>query len=578
MANFIPSDKPIDFNHSIGEERVYETLHSLPDDYTVLYSLSWVGRDERYSVGEADFVILHPNHGILVIEVKSGEITCKDRQWFQTNTSNRTTIKIKPLKQAERNKHALIDFLEDSHVSPIPRVCYCAWFPSVTIPGGTQLPPNVTKEIIFDKTSLDNPERAILRCFSYWKSHSKYRFNGMSQEDFLDMREKLCPYFHFVPTHKTQMDEIERHYIRLTRKQSLLLDFLAEQRTAAIHGEAGTGKTVIAKAKAERITSQNESVLFLCFNDLLLEDLRKETIPNVTFHNVRSLVEELQGTVELSKGDDVRKQLEKILEKQDEGKWCYNNIIIDEGQDLSYQLLNQLLQRANRSNGCFYVFYDRNQFIQLPEETEKRQVSDWLNKEAECKLVLHQNCRNTAEVFKTSCSFLQLENAICNDVHGEIPSCNFYRVTNELEKIVDDFLKRITSKGFRPEDVVILTAGTINDPSLIIGKQYGGLELSRTMQKGKVFFTTIRKYKGLEAKVILIVGASISDLMVPEKQRLLYAGASRAKNMLGIAMYDDLDEDEMREFLHKIDPNFNVPRSKEGLKQLLNVSSPDNLE
>ena len=78
MAVFIPSVKPEDFNNSYGEMQVYEALRTLNNQYTVFYSLSWIGVNNKRTVGEADFVIAHPKKGILVIEVKSGEIEYKN--------------------------------------------------------------------------------------------------------------------------------------------------------------------------------------------------------------------------------------------------------------------------------------------------------------------------------------------------------------------------------------------------------------------------------------------------------------------------------------------------------------------
>ena len=68
MAIFIPNVKPEDFNNSYGEMKVYEALRSLNDQYTVFYSLSWVGVNDKRTVGEADFVIAHPDKGIFVMQ------------------------------------------------------------------------------------------------------------------------------------------------------------------------------------------------------------------------------------------------------------------------------------------------------------------------------------------------------------------------------------------------------------------------------------------------------------------------------------------------------------------------------
>ena len=72
----------------------------------------------------------------------------------------------------------------------------------------------------------------------------------------------------------------------------------------------------------------------------------------------------------------------------DEQSWTYSNIIVDEGQDLDDRLLNRLYELVKLKNGCFYVFYDRNQYIM------KNQLPQWIE-DAECRLVLHKNCRNT---------------------------------------------------------------------------------------------------------------------------------------------------------------------------------------
>ena len=262
MAIFIPSVKPDDFNNSYGEKAVYEALRSLSDRYTIFYSLSWIGINEKRTIGEADFVILHPDKGVLVIEVKSGEIEYKGGVWIQTNTRTRVSAEIKPFKQARKSQFELMDRLDEASLDfRYPMMCYCVWFPSIEIPENIALPSEATREIILDIKSLDNPEKAVDGCFDYWKT--KYRQVSLDQKQCQKVIEVFCPHFHVVPRLKTQVQEIEESYIQLTNQQTALLDFLVEQRTAVIHGLAGTGKTVLAVEKAKRIASQNESVLFL---------------------------------------------------------------------------------------------------------------------------------------------------------------------------------------------------------------------------------------------------------------------------------------------------------------------------
>lgn len=566
MAVFIPSVKPEDFNNSYGEKTLYEALRSLSDRYTIFYSLSWVGINENRTIGEADFVILHPDKGVLVIEVKSGEIEYKNGEWIQTNTRTRESKRIDPLGQVRKSQFELLDRLYQANCDfRLPMMCYCAWFPSIEIPGNMALPIEAAREILLDKKSLDNPEKAIDTCFAYWET--KYRSVRLDQRQFQKVVDTFCPHFHVVPKLKTKLEEIEASYIHLTNQQAALLDFLVEQRTAVVHGLAGTGKTVLAVEKAKRIASQNESVLFLCYNSFLRDMLKENnSIPNVTFHNAHSLAYEIMGASD-APIEEVLTEFEEFLEEVfDEESWHYSNIIVDEGQDLDDRLLNRLYELVRKKNGCFYVFYDRNQYIM------KNQLPQWIE-EAECRLVLHKNCRNTAEVFKTSCSIMGLESVNYNEIHGEVPAVRFYRTTAEMEAIVADFLKRVTSEGFLPEDVVVLTAKTTENSWLETGKVFGGLQLSNTKEPGKVLFTTIRKFKGLEADAILIVDASMSALIFPENRRLLYVGTSRAKNLLNIAMLEDVENSDMGDFLRNIAPGRNIPKNKKGLKRLLNVTS-----
>lgn len=565
MAVFIPSLKPEDFHNSYGEMKVYEALRSLSDRYVIFYSLNWVGINESRTIGEADFVVLHPEKGVLVIEVKSGEIVYKDGEWIQTNMHSRMAKRIDPFGQARKSQFELRDRLFKSDCDfRLPMMCYCVWFPSVEMPDENLLPPEAAREIVLDKKSLVNPEKSISASFSFWGK--KYQMVRLNVWQFQKVVDTLCPYFHVVPNLKAKMEELNASYIQLTNQQTALLDFLEEQQTATVHGLAGTGKTVLAVEKARRLASENESVLFLCYNRFLRDMLRKnDIIPNVVFHNFHSLAFEIMGSSD-APIDEILSEFEDYLEEDfDSDSWGYSNIIIDEGQDLDDRLLNRLYELVRNKHGCFYVFYDRNQYIM------KNHLPQWIE-DAECRLVLHKNCRNTAEVFRTSCSIMGLDKVFYNDIHGEVPMVKFYRTTLEMEDIVSNFMKRVTEEGLRPEDVVVLTAMTTKKTWLNARKEYGGWKLSLTGEPCKVLFTTIRKFKGLEAEAILIVDVSMSSLTVPENRKLLYVGSSRAKSLLNIAMLEDVEKGDMGDYIRRLAPGRNLPKNKNGLMRLLNIS------
>jgi len=401
--------------------------------------------------------------------------------------------------------------------------------------------------------------------FAFWKEKLHFNAAPLSDTDIKAVMDVMCPYFHAVPKLGTSINEAEQYYLRLTNQQVALLDFLVEQDTAVIHGLAGTGKTVLAVEKAKMLSTQGENVLFLCYNSFLRDSLRENnTIPGVVFHNAHSLAYEIMGQSDLEL-DKVLEEFEEFLEIVfDKEDWEYKNVIVDEGQDLDDRLLNRLYDLVRSKKGCFYVFYDKNQFIM------KNKQPHWIE-DAECRLVLNKNCRNTAEIFKTACSIIGRENLSLNEIHGDVPFLRFYSTENELKVIVERFLEKMKKEEVPAEKIAILSATTMSNTFLNLTENYAGFHLSEKREDGKIHFTTIRKFKGLEADAILIIDASMIGLKSDEDKRLLYVGASRAKNYLEIAMIQDIADGDMGDYIRCLNPNRVLPKNKKGLKRLLNV-------
>lgn len=169
MARMIPSNETReDFNHSVGEERVYNALKTLPDEYVVFHSVQWQTKGYRGQAvwGESDFTILHPKRGIIVIEVKSGGINCRDGIWYQTNTITQVTKTMKdPLVQAERSKYTFIDLFDNAPFSLHKYWVEAAvWFPSLKDNGEiSDYPPAYTPDIVLTAKNLENTKKASMR-------------------------------------------------------------------------------------------------------------------------------------------------------------------------------------------------------------------------------------------------------------------------------------------------------------------------------------------------------------------------------------------------------------------------------
>ena len=76
-----------------AEFYVYEVLkESLSDDWCVFYSCTWSwieNESNTLDVRETDFIIAHPDYGILLLEVKGGRIVTENSQWFSIDRNGR---------------------------------------------------------------------------------------------------------------------------------------------------------------------------------------------------------------------------------------------------------------------------------------------------------------------------------------------------------------------------------------------------------------------------------------------------------------------------------------------------------
>ena len=102
----------IQYKSSEAEAKVFAALaRSLPVGWTVLHHVQWLqkrpGRDTPD--GETDFVVIHPVHGALILEVKGGRVRYDSAsgQWFTSGTGLGDVLIKDPVGQARDSTYAL---------------------------------------------------------------------------------------------------------------------------------------------------------------------------------------------------------------------------------------------------------------------------------------------------------------------------------------------------------------------------------------------------------------------------------------------------------------------------------------
>lgn len=165
MARYI--GLAVDESEENSERLVAESLRRLPGDWTVLHHVTWqCKRGGRQGDGEADFVVIHPSKGILVIEVKGGGIEVEAGRWFTIDRyGDRHSIK-NPYDQAVSSKHVLLAWLRGHGLATQARIGHAVAFPHMqTLPN---LGLSTNPEISFCAPDLSNIEAAIAKCYVHW--------------------------------------------------------------------------------------------------------------------------------------------------------------------------------------------------------------------------------------------------------------------------------------------------------------------------------------------------------------------------------------------------------------------------
>lgn len=527
MAIMIPN-RPHAFAPASLEGVMFTALEKLPDEYYVFHSLRLsTVVDNTFHESETDFVVFNKRLGILCLEAKAGQVRYENGYWLYG--SGEPMHNGGPFNQAASNKWKLIKYFENHRFTSILEKCkflHAVWFPSISEIDvrGLRLPPESDKALIMTKEALDDPQQYLERILSTELPNGK-QTNLTEQEVNRILREILCPQFNVFPSVTFESDLKKIVFHRMLEEQSGILNFLSEQKTAVINGAAGTGKTMIAVEKAQRHATAGEKVLFLCYNTQLKNYLSENYAhENIDYYTISGLACKLCNTTTPN-----YEKMKSVLEDMYVfDNFPYMHIVIDEGQDFGIdaveetgiiEVLKSIITDIKPDNASFYIFYDKLQLVQ------SRKIPQYIS-DADCKLTLYRNCRNTENIATTSLAPIterspKLIDGCIKGVPAKLHFCDSDEKARErLDLIIE------TLKGQGIKDIVILTCKT--ESTSILSNC-----VSNGIYRNKYRFSTCRKFKGLEADAVILIDVT-SEIFEEENSLIYYVGTSRARLWLDI--------------------------------------------
>lgn len=526
MAEILPKSPMYYDTGSSGERRIYESLRDkLDDNWLVIHSFRWIkfsSSTGRKSQGEGDFILFNKSKGILVIEVKGGEVEYVDREWYSTDYKGYRHKIQDPEKQANDTKQQLITRFKANNILGLP-IFHAVWFPDVMVNTTTDFPTNYNTDIVFDESSLEEPILEIEKAFTYWYKSSNFRSPNLNENMLDDIKRILKPQLKLIKTLKRLKDDVNESYVRLNNEQLVLLENLNMCKELSVIGRAGTGKTIIAVEKALRDVLDNKKVILLCYNLELAKRIRNSNKELVNVYTIHSFAlnymkkyypSRVQG--EFRTNEDFEYLMSEFLEVSSQPFENFDSIIIDEGQDFETSWIESI-QNFKAIKGSLYIFYDPYQnYI----TTESKFNDQYLK--VGMPYVLVKNMRNTDQISRVCLNIIneKIKPEYFNNIKGKDPEFIFIDNKNDLE---DKLLARLYELQFidkiNSEEITILSLKGLKESWL-----------KEDFINGSSFeVSTAKRFKGLENEFIIITDADLSYIVDPVKQRLLYIALSRAK-------------------------------------------------
>jgi hypothetical protein len=330
-----------------GEQRTFALLKKLPDE-CICYYEPVVG--ERYP----DFVVIMPELGVLIIEVKGwyrSQLERADTANVTVRRDNVVQVHKHPVRQAREYKFELMNACQRSrHASHLLH------------DGGMR-----EGNFLFPfghMALMSNITRDQVRQGDFEFSHDVFSDAKMVMRDEMDalltlpedkvldaMRTWFDPNWRFPRLTRSQVDAIRliiHPEIVIEGTSLAVLDHRQEAKARSIgqghrlvYGVAGSGKTVILLARARLLAKQpGNQILMLCYNKELARRFRRELSGHSNIHVMNFHAWVARNRVRVRYDDfspdaeDLRVRL--LLERLQAGKGeagRYDAVLIDEAQD-----------------------------------------------------------------------------------------------------------------------------------------------------------------------------------------------------------------------------------------------------
>ncbi|MGQ7297901.1 ATP-binding domain-containing protein [Quadrisphaera sp. KR29] len=479
---------------------------------------------------ELDVVVGLAGHGVVVLEVKGGEVWHDGFDWHQRAAGSEKVIH--PAAQARDGMYALRALIEGSaewrgtskqrfkwgHAVVLPTTSLAAGFSA----------PDLPRWAVADRNQLDGLVPFLKDLLAQQGTG-----NRQAQRADLDLlAEELAgrnlPQRDVVAQaleHEAQVDVLTSTQLALLRAARLLPRL-------EVRGGAGSGTTFMALEQARRLGQDGQRVALLCYSLGLASYLQRATgawknhkhRPQYVgvFHDLGA---KWSGQPHKGREDaaywehELPARMTELAHALPPGQ-RFDAIVVDEAQDFAPAWWEPLVASlSDPDTGGLYVFSDEGQTL-FPRYSRPELGL--------VPLVLDDNLRNSKQIATAFSplvgSRMQLRGGDGPQV--EFRACSPDDAVGEADDAVDDLL----DAGWRPQDVALITTGS-RHPEQVSRWEDGPAAYWRSFwDDALVFYGHVFGFKGLERRAVVL---ALNEKGTRDRAReRLYVGLSRAREQL----------------------------------------------
>ncbi|KWW97918.1 nuclease [Carbonactinospora thermoautotrophica] len=557
MARMIPP--LIGDDAAPGERLVFQRLASDPasEGWTVLHSLD-LAKHVRQVQGEADFVVIAPGRGVAIIEIKSHERVARgeDGQWL---LGNKPPTPRSPFQQASGAMHTILAYLRGKRIDlrGIP-VVYGVWFTHVRARAILPPSPEWHSWQLLDRDDFrTGAARAVLRLLDKGREHLAKHIPAMAsttpgpdETTAKALVAALRPRFELGAGSADLRRNRNAQLSAFLREQYEALDAMEGNPRVLFTGPAGSGKTFLAFEAARREAATGKSGWLLCYNRALGTYLRDHSsgAPGLEAGSLHSIMLRITGLQppEGANSDFWQVNLvEASLERLLDGDLARDYLIVDEIQDLSapgYLDVLDLMVKGGLAGGRCLLFGDFERQALYGLHDGRNELATRIP--GLVSYTLTANCRNLPRIGAA----VELLSGMSPGYRkfrrqddGVQPRYYWYSNPDEQGQLLSRAVRELRDEGFELEEIVILSPRRSRSAATQCKDQWLRPLLAEAKgtvaPKGRVRYTTIHAFKGLEAPAVIVT--DIDDPSVPGFEALLYTGLTRPTDRLSVLATKD---------------------------------------